>query len=492
MALIKCPECGREISDKAKACPGCGCPVEKEVVYEQNNSAAESGTMIQNGKPVQHETQENPKMIACHRCGNMIPAGMKRCEYCGYIHSFEDLCGRGKYSSHSQNPKPSRNNPNQVDNSVMKWLGGAAIALLALGAVSTHGYHGVIPAFMYLLCGYFISPLPENVGIRLPKWAKIAIPVCIFVLAVVFTPSSNEDSQTVVTEEAGTETQEQVETVSAEHPRESKITYKDIFVRDLDDNWSSYIGRHIRTSFEISRSYDEYIESKYDDGNIRVYLDNTEDYQIGDYVIVTGKAVDGNSSTHELEDAYIEQSGEAAESYYKEGLAEYNAKQAEKIISDRERFIENVESVTYDDLRRYPDTYKGKEIKLKIKIKEAKPDGLIFQGDIFATIPGTSNEIAVYDKRTVREPRFMDGDTVTVYAVADGLATIKVTQGSGLFKKTVDKYEVPSIKVMYTDKDDIEAIKKAAGVGDIDTDDAYESGKAGGEALKEILDDSGN
>lgn len=28
MALIKCPECGREISDKATTCPHCGCPVE--------------------------------------------------------------------------------------------------------------------------------------------------------------------------------------------------------------------------------------------------------------------------------------------------------------------------------------------------------------------------------------------------------------------------------------------------------------------------------
>lgn len=27
MALIECPECGREISDKAVSCPGCGCPV---------------------------------------------------------------------------------------------------------------------------------------------------------------------------------------------------------------------------------------------------------------------------------------------------------------------------------------------------------------------------------------------------------------------------------------------------------------------------------
>ncbi len=27
MALIKCPECGKDISDKAKACPNCGCPI---------------------------------------------------------------------------------------------------------------------------------------------------------------------------------------------------------------------------------------------------------------------------------------------------------------------------------------------------------------------------------------------------------------------------------------------------------------------------------
>ena len=27
MAIIKCPECGKEISDKASACPNCGCPI---------------------------------------------------------------------------------------------------------------------------------------------------------------------------------------------------------------------------------------------------------------------------------------------------------------------------------------------------------------------------------------------------------------------------------------------------------------------------------
>lgn len=34
MALIKCPECGKEISDLAKACPSCGCPVHSGSVDE--------------------------------------------------------------------------------------------------------------------------------------------------------------------------------------------------------------------------------------------------------------------------------------------------------------------------------------------------------------------------------------------------------------------------------------------------------------------------
>lgn len=35
MALIKCSECGHEISDKANACPNCGCPIEKGLVCKE-------------------------------------------------------------------------------------------------------------------------------------------------------------------------------------------------------------------------------------------------------------------------------------------------------------------------------------------------------------------------------------------------------------------------------------------------------------------------
>ena len=30
MAIIKCPECGKEVSNKARSCPNCGAPIDKK------------------------------------------------------------------------------------------------------------------------------------------------------------------------------------------------------------------------------------------------------------------------------------------------------------------------------------------------------------------------------------------------------------------------------------------------------------------------------
>jgi len=39
MALINCPECGKQISDQAKNCPDCGYPINSEVIIvdKRNN-----------------------------------------------------------------------------------------------------------------------------------------------------------------------------------------------------------------------------------------------------------------------------------------------------------------------------------------------------------------------------------------------------------------------------------------------------------------------
>lgn len=46
MALVRCGECGRQISDKAPACPQCGCP--KPPTMSESLSSA-GGSMISAG-----------------------------------------------------------------------------------------------------------------------------------------------------------------------------------------------------------------------------------------------------------------------------------------------------------------------------------------------------------------------------------------------------------------------------------------------------------
>lgn len=44
MALIKCPECGREISDQAEVCIGCGCPINQK--KSNNEKTAGKRTLV--------------------------------------------------------------------------------------------------------------------------------------------------------------------------------------------------------------------------------------------------------------------------------------------------------------------------------------------------------------------------------------------------------------------------------------------------------------
>ncbi|OUP06522.1 hypothetical protein B5F34_13955 [Mediterranea sp. An20] len=67
MALIKCSECGHEISDKATSCPNCGCPIDKKVACKEcGYEMSATDTVCPNcGYPNENEVhklkqQENP------------------------------------------------------------------------------------------------------------------------------------------------------------------------------------------------------------------------------------------------------------------------------------------------------------------------------------------------------------------------------------------------------------------------------------------------
>ena len=90
MALIKCKECGHEVSDKASVCPNCGCPIEKR--------------------------------IYCFECGQLIPEGVNVCPNCG--RPTQDNLTRD-----SESPKKSK--------SGLIWF----ISILALSVLLGGGYY---------------------------------------------------------------------------------------------------------------------------------------------------------------------------------------------------------------------------------------------------------------------------------------------------------------------------------------------------------------
>lgn len=47
MALIKCPECGKEISDKCEICIGCGFPIKKFLQEQETKRVTEELEMLE-------------------------------------------------------------------------------------------------------------------------------------------------------------------------------------------------------------------------------------------------------------------------------------------------------------------------------------------------------------------------------------------------------------------------------------------------------------
>ncbi|WP_143452680.1 zinc ribbon domain-containing protein [Konateibacter massiliensis] len=66
MALIKCPECGKEISDKATSCPSCGCPIDNTIIESTTETPIkENGvdSVVQTVKETQPKKVKGIKVI---------------------------------------------------------------------------------------------------------------------------------------------------------------------------------------------------------------------------------------------------------------------------------------------------------------------------------------------------------------------------------------------------------------------------------------------
>lgn len=113
MALIKCTECGHDVSDRAAACPNCGCPMEeiqkdlvkaaecKEQEYRKKVEAA-NREREESGRIFDIEHIGRSVELRCHFCATTTslskrefssatetccsPTGNIKCPGCGRVH----------------------------------------------------------------------------------------------------------------------------------------------------------------------------------------------------------------------------------------------------------------------------------------------------------------------------------------------------------------------------------------------------------------------
>lgn len=77
MALVNCKHCGKEVSDKAKVCPGCGGNLVDEIAVQEDATQ----DVVQ---------AEEIKQLLCEECGAEILEGSEACPKCGCPVKQED------------------------------------------------------------------------------------------------------------------------------------------------------------------------------------------------------------------------------------------------------------------------------------------------------------------------------------------------------------------------------------------------------------------
>jgi len=95
MALIKCPDCGKEITDKATNCVHCGCPINiPKSSHDDENVNTQSSEEIKSDESNESQALSALKAFVtgslrkCPSCGQSIAQNAKRCPYCGRREPF--------------------------------------------------------------------------------------------------------------------------------------------------------------------------------------------------------------------------------------------------------------------------------------------------------------------------------------------------------------------------------------------------------------------
>ncbi len=113
MALTRCAECSREISDKAKACPQCGFPV----------------------------AEHHPQSLECLGCHKTVPFDDQVCPHCGLFNSqkYKYLQEEERVEAKPSSTAPPNAVPVKKKTSIVTWAVVILVGLWFLGFLANQG-----------------------------------------------------------------------------------------------------------------------------------------------------------------------------------------------------------------------------------------------------------------------------------------------------------------------------------------------------------------
>lgn len=111
---------------------------------------------------------------------------------------------------------------------------------------------------------------------------------------------------------------------------------------------------------------------------------------------------------------------------------------------------EQAVEVTYEDIYRNPETYRDKPVKIVVYVNEYDTQFLGAIDVYYCTCDG--KDVFVTDYRDVKEPTIASGDTVILYGLGSGLATLTESQKNMIgFTTDSEKSQIPSIDMYYVE-----------------------------------------
>lgn len=257
MALISCPECNKEISDKANACPHCGLPLEKEIFIEPKIEVIKTTT---------------------RSIGN--PKKSKQCRKCNAVSGSGIFCA----SCFTLFPHTTHDELNSIKK-VMRIIGWVAAPMLMLASIVNIKHNPILVSLIFLIALLSFQPSRKFIRQKIKFVPNAWITLILFFAAFIASPRLTDKNEQLE--------QEEKRAAAVENKRKSDS----VTVSDFKKNGNSIISsisklaneKKFKEAFDLLKKYEP---AKSIDSKTSVIIDS---------MVLVVKSYEAREKTSELE-----------------------------------------------------------------------------------------------------------------------------------------------------------------------------------------------